>query len=86
MRKAINTVELEGRIYEHSLEKKLTGEKSNNPGTEYIRGEIKIATKDSDNIIPVRYTYVTEKTAKGKKNANWDTLSNNSFVIFRCLS
>ena len=75
MRKAINTVELEGRIYEHSLEKKLTGEKSNNPGTEYIRGEIKIATKDSDNIIPVRYTYVTEKTAKGKKNANWYTLS-----------
>lgn len=69
----INKVSLEGLFYEHKLEKKITGENSKAPGTEYITGTISIAT-DAEclNVVPVHFSYVTEKTSKGKTNKNYD--------------
>lgn len=77
MRNMKNEFHLEGYLYQHSLEKKVTGPKSANPGTEYITGEIEIATDDAiTNIIPVHYTYVTAKTKSGGDNATFATLNN----------
>ena len=75
--KMINATHVEGLLYEHKLEKKVTGENSKNPGTTYITGTIDIATDDNCvNIVPIHYTYVTEKTAKGNTNATYGVLNN----------
>lgn len=72
-----NEFHLEGFLYQHTLEKKVTGPKSANPGTEYITGEIQIATDNEiTNIVPVHYTYVTAKTKSGSDNATFATLNN----------
>lgn len=77
MRTMKNELHLEGYLYEHTLEKKVSGPKSANPGTEYITGEIKIATDDElVNVIPVHFTYVTAKTKSGSDNATFATLNN----------
>ena len=71
----INETHIEGILYEHSLEKKVTGEKSKNPGTEYIAGTVNIATTDDMmNTVAVRFSYVTPKTSKGKINTNYNVL------------
>ena len=72
-----NVTHIEGYLYEHSLEKKVTGETSKNPGTEYIGGVIRIATNDAiDNIVDVHFTYVTPTFGtSGKKNGNWDIMN-----------
>lgn len=78
MRKTINASHIEGRVYEHNLEKKVSGETSKNPGTEYITGTLNIATDDDCmNVVPVHFTYVTETTKTGK--------SNNTFVILNAI-
>lgn len=75
--KMINACHIEGLLYEHKLEKRVTGENSKNPGTTYITGTIDIATDDKCvNIVPIHYTYVTEKTAKGNTNATYGVLNN----------
>lgn len=75
--KMINECHIEGLLYESKLEMKVTGEKSKNPGTTFITGTIDIATNDAcNNIVPVHFTYVTEKTAKGNVNATFTTLKN----------
>lgn len=68
-----NATYIEGYLYEHSLEKKVTGETSKNPGTEYIAGVIRVATNDAvTNIVDVHFTYVTPTFgSSGKKNGNW---------------
>ena len=77
MMKLKNECHIEGYLYEHALEKKVSGEKSKNPGTEFISGTVSIATdEDILNIIPVHFTYVTALTASGKPNATFATLSN----------
>lgn len=64
--KFINTVHLEGLLYEHSLALKVSGPTSKVPGTEFISGTIKIATDAQMlNVVEVHYTYVTEKTKTG---------------------
>ncbi len=74
--KMINRVYIEGTLYQHNLEKRVTGENSKKPGTEYIRGTIDIATNDAlTNIVQVHYTYVTKKTSKGGDNATYATLN-----------
>lgn len=72
-----NATHIEGYLYEHSLEKKVTGETSKNPGTEYIGGVIRIATNNAvDNIVDVHFTYVTPTFgSSGKKNGNWDIMN-----------
>lgn len=75
MRNFKNEVHVEGYIYESSLEKKVTGEKSKNPGTTYITGTLSIATdKEMTNIVPIHYSYVTATTSTGNANATFTTL------------
>ena len=77
MMKIKNECHIEGYLYEHALEKKVSGEKSKNPGTEFISGTVSIATdEDILNIVPVHFTYVTALTSSGKPNATFVTLSN----------
>jgi hypothetical protein len=46
MRKNVNTENIEGKVYQFKLEKKVTGENSKNPGTEFISGTLDVATTD----------------------------------------
>lgn len=76
-KKFYNQTHIEGLLYENKLELKETGPNSKNPGTKYIAGTIDIATDDDCvNIVPVHFTYVTEKTAKGSANATYSVLMN----------
>ena len=75
--KMINQTHIEGALYQHDLALKVTGENSKNPGTEFISGNIEIATDDAGiNIVPVHFTYVTATTAKGTANATFNVLKN----------
>lgn len=77
MRKPINKENISGRIYEHNLVEKVTGETSKNPGTKFISGTIDVATDDEGlNIVQVHYTYVTEVTKAGKTNNTYTALKN----------
>lgn len=72
-----NRVIVKGRLYDHKLVEKVSGEKSKNPGTSFITGEIMIATdKDCLNVVSIHYTYVTPTTANGKPNRTYNTLKN----------
>lgn len=72
----INSVEIRGYIFSHSLKERVTGPDKKNPNTPYITGDINIATDNEGlNVVPVRFNYVTETFAKsGKKNATFDNL------------
>ncbi len=75
--KMINKEHIAGRIYDHGLNLKITGENSKHPGTEYINGNLDIATDNAGlNVITVNFTYVTAVTAKGNKNETFNTLKN----------
>ena len=74
-KKLINTARVEGYIYESTLELKTSGPNSKTPGTEFISGELKVATDNAvTNIIPIHFTYVTATTSTGKANATFATL------------
>ncbi len=76
MKNMINRTHIEGWLYDHSLELKTSGPTSKNPGTPFISGEIQIATDDAQtNVVPVHFTYVTEKTAKGNVNQTFTLLN-----------
>lgn len=76
-KKMINSTHLEGLLYEHKLELRESGPNSKKPGTKFIMGTIDIATDDEGvNIVPVHFTYVTEKTAKGATNNTFTVLTN----------
>ena len=71
----INKTHIEGLVYESTLELRVSGENSKHPGTQFIMGNLSIATDDAcTNIIPVHFTYVTAITAKGKENATFGIL------------
>lgn len=75
MKSIVNRVHVEGILYEHKLQAKVTGENSKNPGTEYITGEIRVLTDpDTNNIVPVHFTYLTATTKAGKENATYTVL------------
>lgn len=78
MRKNIfNSVHLEGLLYSHKLEEKVTKEGSKNPGTPYIKGSIDIATDDEClNIVSVYFGYTAQKYSSGKENLNYNMLKN----------
>ena len=78
MRKTINQTHVEGVLYQHNLALKVSGEKSKNPGMQYINGSIDIATDDAmTNIVTVHFTYVTPTYAKsGSNNATFTALQN----------
>ena len=75
MRRTKNATHLEGYIYEHKLEARVTGENSKNPGTPFIMGNLDIATDNAiTNIVTVHFTYVTPVTSKGNANATYEVL------------
>lgn len=83
MRKNLNTITVTGYVYSfgdgngrNDLKLAVTGEKSKNPGTEYISGTVNIAVDELGlNVIPVSFTYVTGTYAKsGKSNPNFSAL------------
>ena len=75
MRKTKNEVNLQGKIYDFDITEKVTGEKSQNPGTPYIGGSISIATdEDCLNVIKVKYTYITATTKAGQSNRTYGVL------------
>lgn len=73
----LNSTRIEGILYQHNLELKVSGPNSKKPGTEFISGTIEIATNDKKtNIVPIHFTYTTAVTANGKENATFTTLKN----------
>ena len=73
----INQTHIEGVLYEHALEAKVSGDTSKNPGTPFITGTVSIATDDAmTNIVPVHFTYVTSTFGSGKPNDTYTTLNN----------
>ena len=77
MKTMINKSHIEGIVYEHNLELKVTGPNSKNPGTEFITGTLSVATDNAcTNVVPVHFTYVTATTARGGANATYTTLKN----------
>ena len=71
MKNMKNEFHIEGYLYEHTLEKKVSGPKSANPGTEYITGEIKIATDDElTNIVPV-HLYNLQSSLCLQSHVSW---------------
>ena len=77
MKNVINATHIEVLVYEHSLELRISGENSKTPGTEFIMGNLNIATDDAcTNIVPVHFTYVTATTSKGNTNATFGVLKN----------
>lgn len=78
MKKTLNKEHISGRIYDHALAiKTVQSTESKNYGKEFINGTIDIATDDDClNIVQVHFTYVTETTSKGNKNATYGALKN----------
>lgn len=76
MRQMINQEHIEGRIYQHDLAvKTVQNQQSVNFGKEFISGTLDIATdEDILNVIQVHFTYVTETTKSGGKNATFAAL------------
>ena len=75
MKAIVNKAHVEGVVYEHKLQAKVTGENSKNPGTEYITGELRVLTDpETNNIVPVHFTYLTATTKAGKENATYTVL------------
>jgi hypothetical protein len=75
IKKPINKTHIEGYVYEHDLKLKVTGPNTKAPGTQFINGELKVATDEAcTNIISVFFTYVTATTAKGSPNATFTAL------------
>lgn len=76
MKKIINTVRVEGRIYQHDLTvKTVKNEKSENFGKEFITGTLEVAVDEEGlNVVPVFYRYVTETTRSGSKNNTFAAL------------
>ena len=78
MKNIKNNTHLEGLLYQHNLQLRVSGEKSKNPGTSFINGTIDLATNDTlTNIVTVHFTYVTPTyTKSGQPNATFNTLQN----------
>lgn len=76
MRKNTNQEVIEGYLYQHSLQlKQVKNEKSPNFGKDFISGTLDVATDEAClNVLSVHYTYVTEFTKTGSKNATYAAL------------
>lgn len=85
-KRMVNTTHIEGKLYQHDLKLKVSGENSKNPGTEFITGNIEIVTDDAGiNIVPVYFTYVTAVTSKGTANASYNILKNIIDGVYKCV-
>lgn len=77
MKALINKTYIEGYLYEHNLELKVSGPNSKTPGTPFIAGTVSIATdEERTNVVPIHFSYVTSTTSKGTANATFTILKN----------
>lgn len=75
MKKMTNQTHIEGYVYEHKLEERVSGPNSKTPGTQFITGTLSVATDEEFlNVVQVHYTYVTAVTSKGSPNNTYNTL------------
>lgn len=75
MKKMKNTTHIEGYVYEHKLERKVSGPNSKAPNTPFINGTLSIATDEAcTNVVSVHFSYVTETTKAGSANATYKLL------------
>lgn len=76
MRSNYNREHVEGYVYQHDLAvKTVQNTESENFGKEFIAGTIEVAVDEAGlNVIPVHFTYVTETSSKGTKNATYTNL------------
>lgn len=73
----INTTHIEGLVYDHDLQIKVSGPESKAPNTEFITGTVSIATDNAvTNIIAIHFTYIVAKTSKGTDNNTFTVLKN----------
>jgi len=71
-----NATHISGRLYQHSLEMKTTKPDSKVPNTQYINGNVEIATDDAmTNIVTVHFSFTTATTSKGAANATFKVLA-----------
>lgn len=72
----VNNVEVRGYVFNHTLQAKVSGPDTQNPGTKFIQGDINVAKSlDAGDVVPVHFTYVTETNRKtGKPNATYQNL------------
>lgn len=67
MRNFKNTVHVEGYVFGHTLEKRVSAK-----GVEYIRGDIQVAVDENAmNVVSVSYIYETETFNSGTANSKW---------------
>lgn len=73
MRKNVNSVHIEGYVYQHDLAKKtVQNNQSENFGKEFIAGNIEIAVdEEGTNVLKVHFSYVVPTTKKGTRNATY---------------
>lgn len=72
-----NSTRIEGLLYSHKLEQRITGENSKNPGTQYLRGSVDIATDEEMlNIVTVYYTFVTDRPESKAMHETYVNLAN----------
>lgn len=73
----LNSTVIEGKIYEATIEEKVTGPDSKAPGTPYLSGSVKVATDNAEtNIIEVKFSYVSA-TMPDKKSKNPNAVKTN---------
>lgn len=72
----VNKAYIEGYVYEHELEKRVTGKDSNVPNTEYIRGSVTVATDEKMlNTVNVNFVFVTKTFKSGSANSTFTFLN-----------
>lgn len=70
-----NEVNVRGYVFNHTLQAKVSGPNSKNPGTPFIQGDINVAKSlDAMDVIPVHFSYVTETLRSGKPNQTYQNL------------
>jgi len=85
MKKMINAAKIEGTLYQHSLELRVSGQQSKKPNVEYIRGSIDIATNNAmTNIVSVYFGYTSANYGSGKPNTNYPVLKGIIDGLYGC--
>lgn len=76
MRKNLNTVNIEGYVYEFKLEEKtVQNTTSKNYGKPFINGTLSVAVDEEGlNVLTINYTYVTPTYNSGKANSTYTNL------------
>lgn len=76
MQKTINSMTIEGRVYDHKLEVKTVQNKaSENFGQSYIGGTLDVAVDEEGlNVVTVHYSFVKPLTKTGKGNSTYTVL------------